>query len=186
MPWTICSKGIDLRRKIEGKTRMAQPTNIILIGFATSGKTTVGKLLAEKLAMRFVDTDNVVEQIARATVKQIFVEQGEARFRDLENGVIRSLSTACGTVISCGGGSVLCTSFETLASTGRVVWLQVSSATVFGRLRDGRPLFDGMSERQLSDILSERATLYRKFAQFTLCTDGLTSTEAAQRLTEML
>lgn len=165
---------------------MSDLTNVILIGFAASGKTTVGKLLAEKLGMRFADADLLVECKTGSTVQRIFAEHGEAYFRDLENDALASLTYACNTVVSCGGGSVLCGSFEALAATGKVVWLQVSSATVFGRLRGGRPLFDGLSERQLAVIVSDRERLYRKFAQLTICTDNLTPEEAANRISEML
>ena len=77
--------------------------NVYLIGMMGSGKTTVGKLLAEKLHYRFLDTDSIIEKVSQKTINQIFAEEGEASFRQLESDVLKEVSAYIRTVIATGG-----------------------------------------------------------------------------------
>lgn len=81
--------------------------NIVLIGMPASGKSTVGKLLAEKLHREFIDTDILIEAKTGMSIPEIFKEYGEARFRELESEVVREISAKTGIVIATGGGMVL-------------------------------------------------------------------------------
>lgn len=156
-----------------------------MIGFAATGKTTIGSLLADKLNIPFVDVDAQVEQTAGKTVKQIFQERGERYFRELENSELGKLTNKI-AVIACGGGSVLCDEFPRLAATGKVVWLQASAETVRSRLTGGRPLFDGLTTAQLRDFVARRAALYDAFAEITLATDDVEPSRAAEELLKLL
>ena len=81
--------------------------NILLIGMPSSGKSTVGRIIAEKLGRVFVDTDELIEKRAGMQIKDIFATYGEARFREIESLVISQVARECGLVIATGGGAVL-------------------------------------------------------------------------------
>lgn len=154
---------------------------LILIGFATSGKTTVGKLLADKLALDFVDVDEVIEQRG-TSIKQLF-EQGEQTFRKVENDVLDSLTESADVVIACGGGSVTCGNFEKLKQNATVIWLNVSPQKVIERLGDvERPLFDGKNINELQQLVDERNELYRKYSDITMYIDNLTPEQITQKI----
>src|SRR4051812_17046180 len=99
--------------------------NIVLIGLRGTGKTTVGKLLAQKLNRPFRDSDALIAEGAGQTIRQIFENTGESAFRDLESAVIAQLSQKDDQVLALGGGAVLrqenVAAFKTNAL---VVWLQ--------------------------------------------------------------
>ncbi len=98
--------------------------NIVLTGMPASGKSTVGRLLAQKLGRPFIDTDTVIEQTAGMTPSAIFSEKGEAAFRALESAVIREVSANSGAVIATGGGAVLRPeNVDSLRSNGRLFFL---------------------------------------------------------------
>ncbi len=86
---------------------LAKKQNIVLIGMPASGKTTVGKILAQKLNMPFVDTDTEIEKQEGCTIPQIFKERGEEAFRNIESQVIKNLAAKQGFVIATGGGAIL-------------------------------------------------------------------------------
>ena len=155
---------------------------IILIGFATCYKTTVGKLLAKKLNCAFVDTDAEIECLEKMSVQQIFDTQGEAYFRRKENELFRALD-ACDTVVSCGGGSVLAESFDEFKRNSVVIWLTASADTVKSRLGGvARPLFDGLTVEQLEERIAERTSLYSRFACITFPTDSKTPEQVAEEI----
>ena len=81
--------------------------NVVLIGYRGSGKTTVGKILAQKLGLVFVDCDEVIESDAKKSIREIFEAEGEPRFRELEIEAIEAVSKRDGQVIATGGGCVL-------------------------------------------------------------------------------
>src|SRR5579862_9817722 len=84
-----------------------EPSNIILCGFMGTGKTSIGRRLANRLSWRFVDTDHVIEQRAGRSIKAIFAEQGEVAFRQMEADLCVEILTWHGYVVSTGGGIVL-------------------------------------------------------------------------------
>lgn len=103
---------------------VAQKENIVLIGMPGSGKTTVGKLLAEKLGRPFVDTDLLIEEKKQIPIPEIFAKYGETYFRDAEEAVIRTLAPQTGAIIATGGGAVLRqTNVELLKKNGRLYYL---------------------------------------------------------------
>ena len=159
---------------------------IILIGFATCYKTTVGRLLASKLGYKLVDTDEQLQRRLGQSVAQILDTHGEAYFREQESELVRNLTSDLlvapeDVVIACGGGTVLSPNFGDLARDGTVVHLTASAETVYSRL-DGvsRPLFDKLSVEQLRNFMVERAPLYAKYAKVTVSTDGKTPEQVAE------
>lgn len=109
--------------------------NIVLIGMMGAGKTTCGRLLAEKLDRPFVDCDEVIEGFAGRSVSEIFASDGEDAFRDLESTVIRELSAQEGLVIAAGGGAVLRqANVAALRSNGVILFLDRPAEEIFDRV----------------------------------------------------
>ena len=103
---------------------LKRETNISLVGMPGAGKTTVGRILAEKLGMKFCDTDEEIEKIAGESPEKIIEKSGEERFREIETEVAESVSSLRGVVIATGGGTILREkNVEKLRSCGDVIWL---------------------------------------------------------------
>lgn len=156
---------------------------IVLIGFACSYKSTVGKILSEKLGFRHFDTDAEIERIEKKSVSEIFSDDGESYFRAIEQSVLADLCDAQNAVISCGGGAVLAPEFAALAQRATVVWLTATAQTVSERL-DGvtRPLFDGLPFEQLQAMVDVRSAVYRNYADMEVPTDNITSSQVANEV----
>ena len=116
--------------------------NIVLIGMMGSGKTTCGKLLADRLGRPFVDRDEVIEGFAGRSIPEIFEQDGEEAFRDLESMVIKELSRQEGLVIATGGGAVLRqANVSALRDNGIILFLNRPAGEIFDSVAmDGRPL----------------------------------------------
>ena len=146
--------------------------NIILCGFMGSGKSTIGKQLAERLGMRFVDTDLYIEQKEGISISQIFAEKGEEYFRELELEVCEELSVLKSTVISTGGGTLLKdANVKAIKKNGTVFLLNVSSSTVLMRLKNDttRPLLQrDDKEKAVKMMLSQRTPLYNRAADYVI------------------
>lgn len=155
---------------------------VVLIGFACSYKTSVGKILADKLGYNSVDVDEEISRIYGCSVAEIFNKFGESGFRRTEGEVIKACCAKDNVVVSCGGGSPTLREFADLAKCSTVVWLQSSAQTVVSRLDGGsRPLFDGLDIDSLSKQISERNAIYALYAQnIIVSTDGFSSAEVAQ------
>ena len=159
---------------------------IVIIGFATAYKTTVGQLLAEKLGLDWLDTDVQTEKFTKKSIPQIFAAGGESAFRQIESQVLKGLPQN-NIVVSCGGGTVLCNGFADFCKNATVVWLKVSANTVVGRLgNNDRPLFDGLTKEELAAYVSRRSETYQKYATLIVDTDGKTSTEVCAELLKLL
>lgn len=152
--------------------------NLVLVGMMGSGKSTVGRLLAEWLERPFVDTDAEIVEDTGLSIPVFFAEHGERAFRAAEAAVIRRVSAIRGQVIAVGGGAVTDPANTTsLRSTGDLVWLDADPATLADRLADAvdeRPLVansDDLSGR-LADLRSQREADYARDASKTIDTTG--------------
>ena len=138
--------------------------NIVLTGFMASGKTVVGKLLAEKLNRNFVDTDLLIEEKCKMTIPEIFEKYGEEYFRKKEAEVIAEISLEKGSVIATGGGAVLNgDNIENLRKNAVIVNLEPSSDVIIARLStdDGtRPLNKGQDIEQILNRFENRKPFY--------------------------
>lgn len=146
-------------------TDRLQGLNIYLIGMMGSGKSTTGTHLARQLHYRYFDTDTLIEQVAGQSVGDIFAQEGEAGFRQLESQVLCELSAYQRSVISTGGGIVVELSNWGFLRCGLVVWLDVSPDLLFQRLQadQTRPLLQTANPRQtLETILDERRSRYQQ------------------------
>ena len=147
---------------------------ITLIGLPGSGKSTVGRQLARRLQLPFIDSDQVIEQRLGCSIREYFEREGEERFRDIEENVIDDLTQTHQGVLSTGGGSVLRPlNRERLRSRGQVVYLHSSPDEVFRRLRHdtNRPLLQVNDPLgRLSDLYAVRDPLYRETATLVIQT----------------
>ncbi len=142
--------------------------NIFLVGLMGSGKTTIGRSLAKKLNLRFVDADQEIEARTGASIPLIFEIEGEASFRQREADVIRDLTAQQGIVLATGGGAVLNeASRQFLRERGTVIYLRASVASILQRTSHdkNRPLLQTADPRAKIEALSlERAPLYQEVA----------------------
>ncbi|MER2597946.1 MAG: 3-dehydroquinate synthase [Caldilineales bacterium] len=156
--------------------------NIVLAGFMGSGKSVVGRVVAERLGRWFVDTDAVIEQQAGRSVTAIFAEQGETAFRLLEAEVCRSLGVERNLVIAAGGGALLTEANRSaLAANGVLICLHASVDTLLQRLAatQDRPLLAGADRRaRVESLLAQRATAYAVLPHH-IDTDGLSVDQVA-------
>jgi shikimate kinase len=164
--------------------------NLVLVGPMGAGKTTIGKRLARKFGLEFVDLDRVIEQASGARVALIFEHEGEAGFREREH---RALAEACrrrGQVIATGGGAVLREDNRALLrQAGFVVWLRTPVERQLQRLaRDtSRPLLATPDrEQRLVEMARLRDPLYREVAQLVFESQQPHVGAAAERLARVL
>jgi shikimate kinase len=162
--------------------------NIVLIGFMGTGKTTIAAALANRLRMRYVSTDDLIEKKEKSTVNEIFRKKGEDYFRDVESAVIRDVSCMEGVVVDTGGGAVIRDeNISYLKSSGIVICLSADEATIMERTRKykHRPLLNVEDpKRKIRDLLAKRAALYAK-ADHTVDTAKLTAGQAVERIVEI-
>ncbi|MCB0649283.1 MAG: shikimate kinase [Saprospiraceae bacterium] len=145
------------------------PGIIILVGFMGSGKTTVGRALAEALSYQMVDTDAAIENSMGISVAEIFSNYGEDHFRRLEQDYIREMKTLDKVIICTGGGMpVFNDNMKALIATGTVVYLKTGVETILKRVGTGltRPLLSKMNiakkRKFVSQKLREREEFYSK------------------------
>ena len=160
--------------------------NLVLVGPMGAGKTTIGKRLAVRLGLVFVDADQRLEQITGAPVPLIFECEGEAGFRVREAQLIAELMQARGQLIATGGGAVLSAeNRQQLRAHGFVVYLKISVAQQLERLaRDrSRPLLaTGDKHAKLQSLALTRNALYEEVADMVFDSDSLVVATAADRL----
>jgi shikimate kinase len=163
--------------------------NVVLTGFMGTGKSTVGRLLAEHLGWTFVDTDALIES-RHGAISEIFASRGEAAFRELERKVARELAQGSQMVIATGGRLMLDQqNAEVLGRRSRVFCLVASPADVLRRLGDEegpeRPLLAATDRvRRIIELLAERAAGYARFEQ--IDTEARTPAEIVADLVERL
>jgi shikimate kinase len=151
--------------------------NIILIGFMGSGKSTVGRMLAKRLRFHFLDTDRLIEERARMSIKSMFESHGEIHFRERETATLESLSGLRRHVLATGGGIVTQSrNVPLLHALGWVVQLTADPDELYARVAKstGRPLLktENPMER-VHTLLAERRSMYESAAQFTVNSTGL-------------
>lgn len=161
---------------------------VVLVGPMGAGKSTVGRLLAERWGVAFVDTDDVVEQTEGRTVSDIFVDSGEEHFRALERAAVgRALAEHPG-VLALGGGAVMSEETRATLAGHAVVFLRVGLTDAAARVGLGtsRPLLLGNVRGTMKALLDERTPVYESVASASVDTDGLTPSEVADRVEEVL
>lgn len=143
-------------------------SNIVLIGMPGCGKTTIGKLLSERLGMKFIDTDCLLEKQEGCTIYELF-RQGEESFRNLESKVITALEEENASIIATGGGVVKKESnMESLRKNGIIIYVDRSIEDIAADIDTStRPLL-AMGTDRLVQLYAERDCLYRKYSDFAI------------------
>lgn len=153
---------------------MTQRPVAVLVGAPGAGKTTVGRALADRLGLDFVDIDEVVSHAAGKSIPDIFLEDGESEFRRREkDAVLTTLAEARG-IVSLGGGAVMDPQIRQVLAGHQVVWLRVSATQAASRvgLTGARPLLMGNVRGTLIALLEERAPMYAEVSDLVIETDG--------------
>ncbi len=153
--------------------------NVVLIGYRGCGKTTVGRILANRRDAGFIDTDELIAHQAGQSIAEIFASEGEASFRKREEAAVQLATQAGGKVISVGGGAVESTlNLATLRAYGTVIWLQAAADCLWQRISkdmasaDQRPDLAQGGLEEVCAVLKRRTPLYAKLAHLALATDG--------------
>ncbi len=160
--------------------------NVVLIGMMGSGKTTVGRAVADQAGMDFVDLDEMVEDRAGMGIPDIFAQSGEGRFRELETEALRELVAAHHTVLATGGGIVTrAENRRLLRELGKVFWLDAPAETLLSRIGDdeNRPMLRGGDPlKRIEALLAERREFYGEASDIHLDTSELQPDEIAERI----
>ena len=162
--------------------------NIILVGMMASGKSTVGKLLAKKLNIKFFDTDFIIEKKTKMKISQIFEGKGETAFRVLEKKITLNLLSKNNCVISLGGGTFVNETIRKAATKkGITIWLNWDSKTLIDRIKKSnrRPVASNLSDNELKDLLINRSKIYSK-SKYEINCENMTKTEVVTKIIEML
>ena len=164
--------------------------HVVLVGPMGAGKSTVGRALARRLALPFVDLDAQVELAAGRSIAALFADAGEAAFRALERDVLREVLAGTRAVIATGGGAVLDeANRDAMRAAATVVYLQVDPALQRARLAgdDSRPLLQGVDgEATLERLQAQREPLYRAAAHQCFDPGRLSPDAAADALARLL
>ena len=160
---------------------------IVLIGLMGSGKTTVGRALAERLNLSFKDSDETVEKTAKTSVREIFENQGEEIFRKLESQALVDLCAENSPIVlAVAGGAIISQSNRDLLQKNArcIVWLDAPTPTLISRTGRGkhRPLLDGDPVGSLNKMRLDREPLYQQVATHHLVTKSLSIVEVVDQI----
>lgn len=167
---------------------MSAGPRAVLIGPMGAGKTTVGAILAAAWGVALRDTDADVEAAEGRSVSDIFVESGEAVFRELEAAAVAEALATHDGVLALGGGAVLDPRTRELLAGHPVVFLRVGLSDAVSRvgLGVGRPLLLGNVRSRVKALLDERTPIYESVATISVDTDGRTPEDVASEIQEAL
>ncbi|MDD5428932.1 MAG: shikimate kinase [Candidatus Omnitrophica bacterium] len=163
--------------------------NIVLVGFMGTGKTTIATQLANKLGMRYVSTDSLIEEREKRTINEIFTKSGEDYFRDVESAVIGEISRMDGQVIDAGGGAVIREeNMANFRSNGVVICLTADEQTIMERTKKykHRPLLNVEDPKlKIRSLLAKRAPFYAKADHF-IDTGKFTARQVIEKIEGMV
>ncbi|RLC10102.1 MAG: shikimate kinase [Deltaproteobacteria bacterium] len=164
--------------------------NIVLIGYRGTGKSAVGKILADRLEMLCIGMDAEIVKKAGMTIPDIVEKYGWPKFRDTESEVTRALAKLDNTIIDTGGGVIeRPENIAALKVNARIFWLKASVDTIVSRIQDGkeRPsLTSGKTfTEEVAEVLEQRISKYKNAGQYEINTDDLTVEQVAGRIIEI-
>ncbi len=168
--------------------------SVVLIGYRASGKTTVGKLLADRLGLGFVDTDDRITAAAGKSIKEIFAQHGEEHFRELESAVVAQIGALQNHVISLGGGAILRPANRQAIVGQTIVYLRADPVELHRRIRGDpataatrpnlTPLAGGVEE--IRSVLAGREPIYRQVMTAELDVTDLSPPQVAEAIEKMV
>jgi len=164
--------------------------NLTLIGYRATGKTTLARMLSERLGWEWIDADVRIEELAGKSIAKIFSEDGEPVFRDLEAKVIAEQCTRDRLVLASGGGAPMREeSRDAMRRGGKVVWLTAEPETILARMNndatsaDRRPdLTDSGPLQEIIEMLDKRNSTYRETAHIEIDTEGKTPEQLTEEI----
>ena len=162
-------------------------SNLIFIGMPAVGKSTVGIVVAKRLGKGFIDSDLLIQEQEGKLLREIIAEVGDDGFLKIENQVNRDIK-AENAVISPGGSVVYCEeAMKHFKEIGTVVYLQVSYQTISERIGDAKKIGVVLRKGQtLKDLYEERTALFEKYADITICEEGLTLAQTIDKVLKAL
>jgi shikimate kinase len=169
---------------------VTRPRKVLLIGMMGAGKSTTGRLLADRLGWRYLDSDDEIERQTGRTVPQIWKEDGEPAFRQEESRVLAEASASDGpAVVSVAGGAVLDLENRALIRrAGLVVWLRAEVPTLARRVGTGagRPLLEGGPAAALALLSERRAPVYAELADLVFDVDRMSPPQVVDSIVDAL
>ncbi|MFQ5963189.1 MAG: shikimate kinase [Candidatus Scalinduaceae bacterium] len=168
--------------------------NIVLIGFRGTGKSTVGKLLADRLKRDYVDTDEYIEGVTGKTIKYIFKEEGEEGFRKTEADAVAKLSKMDDKIIAAGGGVVLRNdNVKKLKNNGFLILLEATPEIIHNRIKQDvkttnqRPSLTSKKPfDEIKHLIEQRQQLYENAADYTINTSYISCEDVAEEIVTFL
>lgn len=167
---------------------MAGSPAVVLVGPPGAGKSTVGALLAQRLGTQYRDTDSDIERAAGKPIPDIFFEEGEQHFRELERQAVRTAVAEHTGVLSLGGGAVIDDGTRALLAGLPVVFLDVQLTDAVKRvgLDAPRPLLVVNPRQRWRELMEQRRPLYTEVARAVVSTDGRTPEDVAEAVVDAL
>lgn len=161
---------------------------IVLVGVPGAGKTTVGRLLAKELGLEFFDSDQVIEARAGKSVADIFTQDGEPAFRQIEHDVVIELLDSPNAVVALGGGSLGNDETRAKVKSSKAVWLIAGLAQAVDRvgMNRNRPLLLGNVRGQLADLMAAREPFYKEVAAIGVDTSRMIPNEVVSAIVSEL
>ena len=153
-----------------------------------SGKSTIGRLLAKKLNLKFFDTDFIIEKKVKMRIFEIFQKKGEPYFRNLEKKIILNLLNKNNCVISLGGGAFINETVRKVAQKDNAtIWLNWNLKTLIDRIKKNnkRPVASNLSNNELKDLLINRSKIYSK-ANYKIDCENMKKTEIVEKIIQLL
>ena len=157
----------------------------ILIGPPGSGKSTIGRALAKRLEVDFTDTDALIAARAGKSITEIFIDDGEAKFREMEEAIVLESITSVDGVLALGGGAILSERVQSvLRELPGVIFLDVSISNAAPRVgfNKERPLLMGNPRSQWIALMEKRRPIYEALAKYTVSTDNSKPNEVVERI----
>ncbi len=166
-------------------------SNIILIGYMGSGKSTVGKRLSYVLRKPFLDTDRLIEKKEDITISEIFSMYGEEYFRNLETGCLEDIILQKGEYVIAVGGGLPIREYnrELLKKIGTVIYLRANPDTIYERLKEDttRPLLSGVNPKEkIKEMMKTRSEFYEAAADVTIDVDDMNFEEIIEKAGELI
>ena len=168
---------------------MKSNKNLVLLGMMSSGKSTIGRLLAHELSLKFFDIDTVIENKTKMKIFEIFEKKGEAVFRNLEKKITLNLINKNNCVISFGGGAFINEIIrKATQKKNTTIWLNWDLETLIDRIKKNnykRPVASNLSNNELKDLLINRSKIYSK-AKYKINCENMGKAEIVDSIIQML